>query len=108
MRRAEVYRNDVLAGYLTETDKRTYVFEYKQEYFNDVSKPAISLILPKTQMRFTSEHLFPFFYNMLSEGANREVQSRQLKIDKNDYFGLLLATAQHDTVGAITVKKIDE
>ncbi|MCF8360123.1 MAG: HipA N-terminal domain-containing protein [Prolixibacteraceae bacterium] len=108
MRRAEVYRNGVLAGYLTETDKRTYVFEYNQEYFTDNSKPAISLTLPKTQMTYTSEYLFPFFYNMLSEGANREDQSRQLKIDKNDFFGLLLATAQYDTVGAITIKKIEK
>jgi len=41
---------------------------------------------------------------MLSEGVNRRLQSRQLKIDENDHFGLLLATAQYDTIGAISVK----
>lgn len=107
MRRAEVYRNGILAGVLTETDDRTFEFQYTSEYFNDTSKPAISLTLPKDQLAFVSEYLFPFFYNMLSEGANRMVQSRQLKIDKNDFFGLLLATAQYDTIGAITIKPIN-
>ncbi|MDP3434024.1 MAG: HipA N-terminal domain-containing protein [Bacteroidota bacterium] len=106
MRSAEVYWKGFLAGLLTETNSHTYEFKYDSGYFNDGSKPAISLKLPKNQLVHTSESLFPFFYNMLSEGANREVQSRQLKIDKNDFFGLLLETAQYDTIGAVTVKQI--
>lgn len=106
MRKAEIYRNGVLAGVLTEIDSGSYVFTYDASYFNDNSKPGISLTLPKKQLEYTSEHLFPFFYNMLSEGTNKEVQSKQLKIDENDFFGLLLATAQFDTIGAITVKQI--
>jgi len=107
MRRAEVYRNGILAGILTETNNRTFEFKYDSSYFNDNTKPGISLTLPKKQMVFTSDHLFPFFYNMLSEGSNRSVQLRQLKIDKKDFFGLLMATAQYDTIGAITIKRID-
>ena len=107
MRRAEVYRNKILAGILSETDSRSYSFKYDSGYFNDNSKPGISLTIPKTQLTHTSEHLFPFFYNMLSEGTNRALQSKLLKIDEKDFFGLLLATAQYDTIGAITVKPID-
>lgn len=107
MRQAEVYRNRILAGTLSETDSDNYIFTYDSGYFNDNSKPGISLTIPKTQLTHTSEHLFPFFYNMLSEGANRTLQSKQLKIDEKDFFGLLLATAQYDTIGAITVKQID-
>lgn len=107
MRKAAVYRNGIMAGVLTEKDSGEYLFTYDTEYFNDKTKPGISLTLPKKQHEYTSEHLFPFFFNMLSEGANRVVQSKQLKIDENDFFGLLLATAQHDTVGAITVKEIN-
>jgi len=106
MRRAEVYRNRSLAGILSETDSG-YIFTYDPEYYNDNSKPAISLTLPKTKLSYTSNYLFPFFYNMLSEGTNRALQSKQLKIDEKDFFGLLLATAQYDTIGAITVKQID-
>jgi serine/threonine-protein kinase HipA len=43
---------------------------------------------------------------MLSEGVNRKLQSLQLRIDENDNFGLLAATAQYDTIGAVTVKPI--
>jgi HipA-like protein len=106
MRKAEIYRNDILAGILTETDSGTYIFTYDSTYFNDITKPGISLTLPKKQSDYKSEHLFPFFYNMLSEGTNRAVQSKQLKIDENDFFGLLMATAQFDTIGAITVRQI--
>jgi serine/threonine-protein kinase HipA len=106
MRSAEVYCKGVLAGLLTESNSRTYEFKYDSMYFADDSKPAISLTLPKKQLVHTSEYLFPFFYNMLSEGANRTVQLRQLKIDEKDFFGLLLATAQYDTIGAITIKPI--
>jgi len=104
MRSAEVYRNGIFAGILTKIDGRTYEFTYDSGYFTDHSKPPISLTLPKDQLVHTSEHLFPCFYNMLSEGANREIQTKQLKIDKMDFFGLLLATAQYDTIGAIIIK----
>ena len=69
-------------------------------------KTAISLSFPKSQQEFVSDTLFPFFYNMLSEGANKTIQCQTLKIDEDDVFGLLLATAHSDTIGAITVKKI--
>ncbi len=107
MRKAEVYRNGVLAGVLTETDKGSYVFLYDDAYFNDNTKPGISLTLPKKQKEYAAEYLFPFFYNMLSEGTNREVQVKQLKIDEQDFFGLLLAIAGCDTPGAITVRQIN-
>ncbi len=103
----EIYRNGVLAGKLTEENRQQFVFRYDDAYFNDATKAPISLTLPKTQQEYRSEFLFPFFYNMLSEGVNRKLQSTQLQIDEEDNFGLLMATAQYDTIGAITVKPID-
>lgn len=108
MRKAEVYRNKELAGVLIEeVPGRNYTFRYENTYFADKDKPAISLTLPKTQQEYSSEHLFPFFSNMLSEGANRKLQSKLLKIDERDDFGIMLATAQYDTIGAVTVKPIN-
>ncbi|MEX1003587.1 MAG: HipA N-terminal domain-containing protein [Crocinitomicaceae bacterium] len=107
MRKAAVYRNERLAGYLIEDDQRNYTFEYEDEYFIDKDAPAISLTLPKTHKVYKSDILFPFFYNMLSEGVNKKLQSRTLRIDEKDHFGLLLATAHSDTIGAITIKKIE-
>jgi serine/threonine-protein kinase HipA len=106
MRAMEIYRNGILAGILTEENRKRYVFRYDDQYFNDASKPGISLTLPKTQKEYSSEFLFPFFFNMLSEGVNRKLQCTQLRIDEEDNFGLLAATAQYDTIGAITVKPI--
>lgn len=106
MRVMEIYRNGILAGILTEENRQHFVFRYDDNYFNDVTKPAISITLPKTQKEYSSEFLFPFFFNMLSEGVNRKLQSTQLRIDEEDNFGLLMATAQYDTIGAVTVKPI--
>ena len=104
MREADVYRNGLLAGTLTEENRTSYLFKYDDKYFNDPNCPAISLTLPKSQQEYNSEYLFPFFYNMLSEGVNKKLQSIQLKIDEEDSFGFLITTAQYDTIGAITVK----
>ena len=102
----EIYRNGVLAGILSEENRNSFVFRYDEHFFNDTTKPAISLTLPKSKMEYASQYLFPFFFNMLSEGVNRKLQSIQLKINEEDNFGLLMATAQYDTIGAVTVKPI--
>lgn len=106
MRRAEVYSNKYLVGILTEYDNGQYSFRYDDKYWLDQNQLAFSLSFPKIQQEYTCDTLFPFFFNMLSEGANKAVQCQTLKIDENDYFGLLLATAHTDTIGAITVKRI--
>ncbi len=108
MRELEIYRNGILAGTLTEENRKSYVFRYDDVYYNDTNKAAISLTLPKTQQRYNSEYLFPFFFNLLSEGVNRKLQSKQLRIDEEDNFGLLMETAQYDTIGVITVKQVKE
>lgn len=106
MRQAKVFSNGVLAGVLTETDSGNYIFCYDDSFLIDEKQTAISLSFPKSQREFSSETLFPFFFNMLSEGTNKAIQCQTLKIDENDAFGLLLATAHTDTIGAIVVKKI--
>lgn len=107
MRKLKIYRNREFAGILTELSRENYVFAYEETYYNDNSKPPISLTMPKSQKEYNSPFLFPFFFNMLSEGVNRQLQCRLLKIDEQDHFGLLSATAQYDTIGAITVKPIE-
>lgn len=106
MRKANVYYNGILAGELTETTEKEYIFSYDDAYFKDATMPSISLTLSKNRQEYRSGHLFPFFFNMLSEGSNRLTQSRVLRIDENDHFGILLGTAQSDTTGAITVTPV--
>ncbi|TVQ06489.1 MAG: phosphatidylinositol kinase [Balneolaceae bacterium] len=104
MKSANVYRNGELVGVLTRHDRHSYEFEYDGQWFNNPEKPPVSLTMPKTKKIYKADHLFPFFFNLLSEGVNRKLQSRQLKIDEENHFDLLVATAQTDTIGAITVK----
>lgn len=107
MRTAEVYMYEELAGHLIEVSRGHFIFRYESTYFADVSKPSISLTLPKSQSEYTSGQLFPFFSNLVSEGGNLLLQERVHKIDKNDEFGLLLATAQFDTIGAVYLQSKD-
>jgi len=107
MRAARVYRNGELAGMLIQNSPRSYEFKYYDRWFADPSKPAISLTLPKTQQEYRSEHLFPFFFNMIAEGVNRQLQSRQLQIDEHDHFGFLLETAGANTIGAVTIVPVE-
>lgn len=107
MRKAIVFRNGIEAGVLTEESRERYTFRYHDAYLANATLPSVSLTLPKTAQEHYSLYLFPFFFNMLSEGVNKRLQSLQLKIDEADSFGLLLATAQWDTIGAVTVRPIE-
>jgi len=107
MRQAIVYYNDTVAGIVIETENGQFEFDYDDTYFSNGNLPAISVTIPKWKQQHYSKHLFPFFFNMLSEGANRKVQCRILKIDENDDFGLLLKTGANETIGAITVEEIN-
>ena len=107
MRAARIYNNGKLAGMLVETIPDGYSFRYDDAYFSNPADPAISLTLPKSCQEYHSRYLFPFFANMLSEGHNRIAQAALHKLDMEDDFGILLATAHTDTPGAITVKPIE-
>jgi len=107
MRAANIYMNKILAGTLTENNNGSFTFRYDDDYFFNPEHSSISLTLPKAQQEYHSELFFPFFFNMLSEGTNKQVQSHKFKIDEEDAFGLLLSTAHSDVIGAITVKKIE-
>jgi serine/threonine-protein kinase HipA len=45
---------------------------------------------------------------MLPEGSNKQVVCKHMRIDSDDYFGLLMATAKNDSIGAVRVIKTDQ
>ena len=105
MRQLDVYVNDSKAGVLTEEyPGKGYTFCYEDAYLAS-EHPAISVTLPKQRKIYESDHLFPLFTNMLPEGANRKVLCRTLRIDENDFFGMLAAMADKDFIGAVQIKK---
>ncbi len=93
---------------LTQHDEGSFTFVYDHRWMSDSTKPSISLTLPKSSPEYHSEHLFPFFFNMLPEGTNKQVVCRLTRIDRDDYFGLLMITASYDVIGAVTVKRKDD
>jgi len=108
MKAGKVYNNELLAGIISKLDDGTYQFMYDEGYYANPGLPAISLTLPKTKRIYFSKILFPFFFNLLSEGSNKKLQSQVLKIDEEDHFEFLLKTTALETIGAIRVEEINE
>ena len=107
MKAAQVLYNGRPAGTLSKSGG-IYRFIYDKNYLATAENRPISLTLPLREAPYESDILFPALVNMLSEGANKAIQNRLLKIDENDYFGLLLATAHSDNIGPLTIKELDE
>lgn len=107
MRQGRIYYNNIIAGIITELEDERYSFYYDDAYFANSGLPAISVTMSKSKQLHFSKYLPAFFYNMLSEGTNRKIQCRILKIDEEDDFGLLLKTCAHETIGAITAEEIN-
>lgn len=108
MAKAGIYNNGMLAGLLEKINPDIYVFRYTDNYYQNQKMPAISLSFPKQQQQYISNELFPFFYGLLAEGINKEIQCSLLKIDEDDDFTRLIKTASEDTIGAITVREMED
>lgn len=108
MRTGHVYYKNQLAGVLSQLDNGSFIFKYDEQWLNDSSKPSISLTLPKNKMEFQASTLFPFFFNLIPEGVNKQLICKKKRIDLDDYFGLLLEVAGGDTIGAVKVIKMND
>lgn len=107
MRQAKILYKDEEAGVLTQNEDGSFMFRYHDAWMADNRKPGICLSIPKTDQEYYSKFLFPFFYHMLPEGSNKQVVCKHHRIDKKDYFGLLITTARYDTIGAVRVIKLE-
>ena len=99
MRRAKVYFQEVLAGYLLDADDH-FEFAYDEAYLSH--GPAISVTLPLQEEPFISKQLHPFFDGLIVEGWLLEAVKRNWKVNQNDRMALLLLVGK-DTIGAVSV-----
>lgn len=104
MRTVEVLYKGEKAGILIQKDDGSFVFKYEKAWLTNTAKPSISLTLPKSDQAYQSKYLFPFFYNMLPEGSNKQLVCKYNRLDEDDHFSLLMAIAHDDTIGAISIK----
>lgn len=104
LRKAKVFYENEFAGYITETQD-DYTFQYDREFFK--KNIQISISLPPREKPYHSKELFPFFKGLLPEGWYLNIVSATQKVDSKDSFGLLLASASADTIGAVTVIKVE-
>lgn len=104
LRKANVFYKNELAGYITEI-KEGYTFQYDHEFLK--KNIPISISLPPRDEPYHSKELFPFFKGLLPEGWYLDIVSATQKVDNKDSFGLLLASTSGDTIGAVTVIKVE-
>jgi len=103
-RKGQVFYNKDLAGYISET-KNSYIFQYNKEFLK--KNMPISISLPLKEEPYESRELFPFFRGLLPEGWYLDIVTATQKVDREDLFGLLLCTTSGDTIGAVTVRRME-
>ena len=103
MRKAKVYINKELAGYLIE-DENGYSFLYDKDYLTGSIAKPISLTLPLQDKPHVSKTMFPFFDGLIPEGWLLEIAEKNWKLNARDRMGLLLACCR-DCIGAVSIEE---
>jgi len=104
LRKAQVFYKNELAGHISEM-QNGYIFQYDHEFLK--KNIPISMSLPPREEPYHSKELFPFFKGLLPEGWYLNIVSATQKVDSKDSFGLLLASTSGDTIGAVTVIRME-
>lgn len=103
MRKAKVYMNNEVAGFITETDNG-YTFLYETNYLNRSGVKPVSLTLPLQHEPHNSKTMFPFFDGLIPEGWLLEIAEKNWKLNVRDRMGLLLACCK-DCIGAVSIEE---
>jgi HipA-like protein len=102
-RRAIVCLDGRPLGTLVESESRSHVtFAYDDAYRTASDSVPVSQTLPLTGGPWTTMGLHPFFAGLLPEGWLRLLAHTKMRVEENDTFGLLVATAA-DCIGAVEI-----
>ena len=83
------------------------IMKASDEWYQDITKPAISLTLPKSQKVYESPKFFSFFDGLIPEGYLFQEVIRHWNIPTHDRFGILLKSGA-DCIGAVTLEEVEE
>jgi len=106
MKKAKIYMHKKWAGTLVE-DEEGYHFTYEEDYLNDKNPEPVSLTLPISQKKFTSNVLFPFFDGLIPEGWLLDIAEKNWKLNLRDRMGILLVTCRN-CIGAVSVEPFEQ
>jgi len=102
MNKVSVFYKNTLAGILEKTGDENFIFTYDETYLLS-NNPSISLTLSKSDKKFESDSLFPFFDGLIPEGWLLNLASKELRLNPlRDRFELLVNLC-HDTIGAVHI-----
>jgi serine/threonine-protein kinase HipA len=103
MKKAKVLNFGVYAGDLIELEKgKKYQFKYSDDY----NGPPVSLTIPLLRREYNYTEFPPFFEGLLPEGIQLEALLRIAKVERNDFFSILLITGK-DLVGSVTLEEVE-
>ena len=105
-RKGKVYYKELYAGNIIE-DENEYTFQYAGEYLKNPDARPISLTLPLRSEQYSSNVLFSFFDGLIPEGWILEIAEKNWKINPRNRMELLLTFCK-DTIGAVSVERIEE
>ncbi|MDO4972032.1 MAG: HipA N-terminal domain-containing protein [Bacteroidales bacterium] len=106
MKQAKIFRNQVLAGILSEVDGE-YRFCYDSDYLALADAQPVSLTLPLQTDAHVSATLFPFFDGLIPEGWLLDVALRNSDVSILDRMSLLLLCCK-ECIGSVSVVPIKE
>lgn len=101
--------NEKLVGILERHTKGRVVFQYSQDWLNNIERP-ISLSLPCSPKKYSPAISTAFFENLLPENNARTILAFNRRFDKKDVFAFLENFGE-DCAGALSIiheeRKID-
>lgn len=102
MNKVSVFYKNIFAGILEKTGDENFIFTYDENYLLS-KKPSISFTMPKSEKRFESDSLFPFFDGLIPEGWLLNLASKELRLNPlRDRFELLVNLCS-DSIGAVHI-----
>ena len=100
MKTARIFQQDRFAGVLEARDDGSYRFTYEADFRGE----PVSLTMPTTQLVWDFPRFPAPFEGLLPEGVQLDALLRIRKLDRDNFFGQLLAVG-NDVVGSLRIEE---